>query len=295
MGRRAAASIIIAVTFLTAAGSSIWPAHDPSDRRLAGILRRLTRVARLYRDTALKFACNEQVSSRGLGRRTFTYGYVYEYDRAEGFRDYREQLTYVPPDKRDLGPPHFLKRAYSWAFLFSPGEQGWHHYWLVADQDDGEEALGRPAIKIRFEPNPPVVDGINQWYGHAWVDAETYQILKVESIHARDHNVYTRFQAALAEAARTGRQTRKPFLFDTYLTEFTVEKNGMRFPGRVVIERRRYQIVNPHSMKKYRAVRIFRIDQRYTDYRFFSIRTAEEILEIVLTGQGLAPQSENKR
>ena len=135
MCRRTAAFIVITVTFLTAGALPVWPAHDPVDHRLTGILQRLARVAQLYRDTALKFACNEQVKTRGLGRRTFRYSYLYEYDQVEGFRDYRQTPPNVPPDQRDRRPPVYLMRAYSWAFLFSPGERDRHRYrlaWIVS-------------------------------------------------------------------------------------------------------------------------------------------------------------------
>ena len=64
-------------------------------------------------------------------------------------------------------------------------------------------------------------------------------------------------------------------------------ENGMRFPGRVLIEGHRYRINSPREKKAYRAIPIFRVEQLYTNYRFFSIRTAEEIKRIVLGNQGL--------
>jgi hypothetical protein len=64
-------------------------------------------------------------------------------------------------------------------------------------------------------------------YGKAWIDSETYDILKIEWSENRVGN-YDIFEK------RGEKFNRKPRI--TMRTEFSVEKNGIRFPSTLNLE-----------------------------------------------------------
>ena len=65
------------------------------------------------------------------------------------------------------------------------------------------------------------------------------------------------------------------------VTEFTVEKNGMRFPGRVEIVKSRYKIFKGKRGAKAIERDLFRVTQAYTSYRFFGVRARDRVRDIV--------------
>jgi hypothetical protein len=118
----------------------------------------------------------------------------------------------------------------------------------------------------------------NDWYGSAWVDRESYQLLRVEAQRPDDHAQEALLHSALQAAKQSGRKSYHgtyPIL--SYTTEFDVEKNGMRFPGRSVIEKTDFQVRGGAVLK----TPVYRVSQTYKRYRFFGVRTAEEIHTIV--------------
>jgi len=279
--RRVVRAVLLLMGTLPALSASTAAASSPPDPILEGMLRRLNRVAKLYRDGALEFSCNETMTWSDPGPRKVRSSYMYVYDDATGFHDYRTRLengrpVLVVPGSE--GPDHFLQRAYSWAFVF--GAIPNHRFFL----EGRETALGRAAYRIDFAPVPPIKEGINDWYGNVWVDVETYQILKVEAVHDDQQAAYAGFQAELkrAEPAPPGAPERK-FVFETVTTEFTVVKNGMRFPGKVTIARSRYVFPGGGRGNPYREIPLSLVTQTYDDYRFFGVRTEEEIRRIVLS------------
>jgi len=46
--------------------------------------------------------------------------------------------------------------------------------------------LERDAIVVAFAAQPPFRVGANDWFGKAWVDAESYQLLRVEAMTPAD-------------------------------------------------------------------------------------------------------------
>jgi hypothetical protein len=270
---------------LVAAGAASLAAAEPDGADAGNLLRRLAGVARLYSDAALRFACDETIVAEPGGTHRFEYIYVYGSDRK--FRDYRTR----PGSRsgREVDPaaahlPRWLGQAYCWAFLF--GEKRWSqfHYELRGDS----EALGRPALLLRFEPVAPIEKNVNDWYGTAWIDRESAQILRVEAETPDDHGQRTKFLRRLAggPAATAGPESNY-FDFETVTTEFGFEKNGMRFPTEVTIERSRYTVPGRRGRLFDRTI-VYRVRQTYDDYRFFSVRTADEIRSI-LSGGAEAP------
>jgi hypothetical protein len=254
------------------------------------ILPRLGRVAQLYRDTALRFTCKEEITDTGLGGHKFQFEYIYIYDKTSGFQDHRTHLVRGQIDRIDpekAGARHFVQRAYSWAFIFSEAEQRLHRYEMAGK----DTVLDRPAIKVDFVPIPPYRAGVNEWFGTAWVDAESYQLLRVEAMRSEAYRVNQRFQENLAVAITQATRLRpEQYVIERVSTDFTEQKNGMRFPGRVVIANSVYQIQGGSVMNGFLETPLYRVQQTYSDYNFFAVHTEQDLRNFVL-GEGQPAKS----
>lgn len=244
---------------------------------LDALLDRLRRVAGLYHDTALQFASDEEISATGL-REPCRFEYIYVYSASQGLRDFRTLPGARHPREVDPGGypiPQFLRRAYSWVFVFAASARK-HHRYAIAGED---EALGRPAIKVTFEPIPPFRRDVNEWFGTAWVDRETFQILKVEALQREEHGKQVELEKDLASPAGSGRVRPRHRSIERVTTEFSVEKNGMRFPGKASIVRTEFTV--PGAAAPVDESLVYRVEQSYSNYRFFHVRSRDEIRAIV--------------
>ncbi|MGH7341118.1 MAG: hypothetical protein ACREKH_11555, partial [Candidatus Rokuibacteriota bacterium] len=280
-----------AMAFPVAAGVAaalVAPAEvaPPSRPSLEALLARLDKVASLYRDGALKFACDETITYTPAGQRPEVHRleYIYVYDDRRDLIDYRTERRRprpgVEPKPVDLGRsdlPVFVSRAYSWVFTFERKKQPLHRFTML----DDAKALGRQAHVIRFEPIPPYQEDINDWFGTAWIDRESLQVLRVEAMKADQLAEKQRFERHRAAPRPEGAQDRTTFYsFSEIATDFTVEKNGMRFPGLVTIQRQKREIKEANWYKYDRQLAGYTVTQRYDDYQFFGVRTVAEIRAI---------------
>lgn len=251
-------------------------------------LTRLARVAELYRDTALGFACLETIEYRGKRTGRIKFSYLFIHDEDGRFRDYRTWRAGTTANARgtevnptDYHVPRFLESAYLWAFVFRSDRQALHAF---HDLGDGV-ALDRPATKLGFQPKGTVQKGLNDWVGIAWIDRETSQILKVEAWTPEDWNRRVERDAAMTDARGhdLGWES-DPYDIESIVTEYSVVKNGMRFPGRVTIVRSVSTVLGGERDFPLRERELLRVTQKYSDYEFFSVRTREEIQRIVAGG-----------
>ncbi len=282
---------LVAAMVLTMWATTTWATTEEPLPQEGPLLARLARVARLYRDNALSFTCDENIHYAGRGapvihKFRYIYRYSKERSRLEDFRVLRGRESKLSDEKKkrieleNYGLPAYLQRAYSWVFIFEEENQPHYRYEIEAR----EEALGRPAIRVSFEPIPPVEDAINDWHGRAWVDEETSQVLRVEAVPAQEFVQVELLRKALdkTEAAQNVLGYRGTFTFSDVTTEFDVEKNGMRFPGRSLIKRTEH-IVNARGEGSARRERpLYQVSQTYKRYQFFSVRTADQVRAFVL-------------
>jgi hypothetical protein len=141
----------------------------------------------------------------------------------------------------------------------------------------GEETvLGRPAIAVRIIPKPPIQEHMNDWFGTAWFDRESLQPLKFEVFKEDEFLLFSAFEVAMRGEAPTD-----DFTFTRVTALFDNEKNGMRFPSRIVIDRSRHDVKGPPGEREDKDRVEFRVTQRYSNYRFFNVRTEEEVREMV--------------
>ena len=159
--------------------------------------------------------------------------------------------------------------------------------------------LGVPAVAIEFEPGPPIEEGVNDWYGTAWVDPEMGQLLRVIALTPKDHETMNQWE----EHSGAGNVDEVEAEFSIITTWFSKEENGLRFPGRVVLEQSRYRArrgteadgplgrrltyMDGHLVEREKSGRslrrwvLLRVEQTYRDYQFFSVRAADEIQRFV--------------
>ena len=250
----------------------------PEKLQLNDVLLRLGRVARLYRDSALSFSCEEKISDTGLGHRTYHFQYTYVYDKSKGFLDYRTR----PGSDRELDLnsyriPRILRKAYSWAFIFEESRHKLYRYEIL-----GEERIAdTDALKVRFDPIAPYRRELNEWFGTAWIDRKSFQLLRVEAMRADEYSKWREFQEALEKAGRSGETKKKHYLVERISTDFTVQRNGMRFPGQVDIQMYAYTIPRNAVAEVHEESIVYHVQQVYSNYRFFNVRTKEEIRDLV--------------
>jgi len=265
------------------------------DRLLAG----MQRVAGLYLDEALSFTCNETIHFAGHGEPVLLrFRYVYRYSESDRrLYDYRvpradprarEIADPAHAELRDYGLPEFMLRAYSWAFLFLDAVQAQYRYEI----EGRDEVLGRPAIRLRFEPIPPYTPDVNDWRGRAFIDKETFQLLRVEAQRVEDDTKRKLLQAELHELHSGNDVARGSYEYSEFVTDFDVERNGMRFPGIVVIQRSAFSPTGFPGRATIEETPIYRITQTYKRYRFFRVLTRERIRSVVVDAQEDSTESD---
>ena len=141
--------------------------------------------------------------------------------------------------------------------------------------------MGRPALRVRFHPLPPYRAEFNDWSGEIWIDAESFQPLKVLGLKVGEWDKRSAFERALDQAKDSGRSHRSRHQFSEFTTEFGVEKNGMRFPSRVRFRDVRYKVYGTRKRSGYRESPLLRVHQEYDNYRFYSVRTQSEVRDVV--------------
>ncbi len=161
------------------------PNADPSDdaRPAEGVddlLRHLGERARAYETIALKFVCIESIRSTDDPRSEKHYDYMYVQAEEQRYRPYRQLHTgrlghTVAEASVDFDFPD----AYSWTLMFMPERQHLFRFKYV-----GREWFSlRQSVILEFSAPLPFTAGktIYEWSGKVWVDAENYNILKVEA------------------------------------------------------------------------------------------------------------------
>jgi hypothetical protein len=123
----------------------------------------------------------------------------------------------------------------------------------------GEEQIGKTGVfVIEARPKPGVPPSRNL-YGKAWIDPISGDILKIEWSESR--------VGRLDVFEKRGRlYNRKPRL--VIRSEFSAEKNGIRFPSRLSIE-------EAYLKESGKAFVRSRTEVVYKDFKFFSVREEE--------------------
>jgi hypothetical protein len=282
----AAACLMLGPSHLEAAAPPAEPAHDDSSRPNAAVdqvLDHLGRLAELYRDQALQFTCDERIDyeDRANKHEIHDFEYIYVYDESRGFLEYRT-LPHAgvkkgaPPAEIDPAMyrlPTFVRRAYSWIFIFEPGKRKLYRYTL-----EGRELVhGRQALRLRFDPILPYDTDLNDWVGMAWVDEEDSQLLRIEAQKVDQRARKLAYERLLSGVDPIEDHAGEPYSFMEIATEFKEQKNDLAFPDATVTTRRHCEAKPGKHGIKSTCWPVYSVTQTYTNYRFFSIRTRDEI------------------
>jgi hypothetical protein len=165
--------------------------------------------------------------------------------------------------------PAYLRSAYLWVFVFRRERWPHHHYEVLGQ----EELYGRAATVIRFTPTPPYRTGVNEWFGAAWVDDETAQLLRVEAHRAEDEETLRDVERHAAGEAVSD----WVYVVEEITTEFGVERHGLRFPSRVELRHDTYDFLRGLKAWRRATRTLLRVYQTYSDYRFFEVETTSEL------------------
>jgi hypothetical protein len=282
--------MLLATGFAAAALSiATRSAGDPVPERA---LQRLARVAELYRDNALGFACEETIAYSGRRSGRLQFAYLFIRDDSGKLRDFRTWKTGTTAEERgrevdpaDYDVPRFLTSAYLFAFVFRSDRQPLYRFYVA-----GEDQIdGRSAMRIQFIPRNPIRKGLNDWVGYADIDRETSQILKVDAYTPANWNLLVRRDTDVAAAeARKLLDDYQTYEIERVATEFGFEKNGMRFPSHVEITTTRFTVLPGGAEDPYREKKVRAVTQDYSKFEFFSVRSSDEITRFV-NGDGPLP------
>ena len=191
--------------------------------------------------------------------RKVKHSFVYDYQCVRAGRTIREARTQLEENgKRKIVPDAALRTsmaAFGAAFLGPVGLFGEHvqpgYDFAIA----GRDRIGDiPVVIIDVKPRPGAPDTRNL-YGQAWVDPATGEILKTEWSESRvgRSDVFEK---------RGELFKRTPRLVN--LSEFSAEKNGIRFPSRLYFE-------EAYLRESGQAFIRSKTEVVYKDFRFFKV------------------------
>jgi len=275
-------ALVLGVCVVLTVGAAPPPAGPPAGPSLRQILVGLDRTSYLYLDTALRFACKETVLEWNRGSRSVhKFEYLFVYDKERGFQDYRMVVSKgrrEPANPAALGVRLFLERPYMWVIVFNRTRQDKYRYRILGTEKIG----GIPTVQVRFEPIPPYKESINDWLGTAWIDPSTHQIVRVEAMKTVDFEEQNRLEKDGQDMALPmGEGPGRSYRVERVSTDFTVIKNGMRFPGKAKVVSTLYYLPKRPEGRNPEEISEDQSTQTYSKYRFYGVRTFEEVREIL--------------
>jgi hypothetical protein len=185
--------------------------------------------------------------------------FVYDYQCVRAGGKAREARSLIEKNRKKMNVPDAVLETEVFAFgnaiqgpvgLFGGRVQDLYEY-KIAGQD---KIGGRPVVLVDSAPRDPDSAAENL-YGKAWIDATTFDILKIEWSEKG-----VRHYAVFEERAR--KYGRKPRI--TLRSEFSIEKTGIRFPSRLYLE-------EAYLNERGRAFVRSETTVTYKDFRFFTV------------------------
>jgi hypothetical protein len=252
---------------------------DPQAGPAADLLERILEKTEIYcrrlGRVSLHFVCRERIEERqfdpprqiaGVTRSTplrhvTSVSLEYDYQLIRKGESIEERRTLLKEDKRLRNEPDAVlkTRLYKHKYLvFGPGgllSEFWQPKHMYAYL--GEETVdGEKTYVIEASPAGPAEP--NLIYGKAWIRQKDFAIVKIEW----DQRSLGNYDMILMMARTIGHQAEPRVSVVGY---YGVEKNGIRFPDRLVIR------------EDYRSTRgTYRVSEatvRYEDYKFFIVET----------------------
>jgi hypothetical protein len=270
------AQSLLGVAFLV---SLAWPQSqtgpDPAAdaAKLALVLQKTADYCRRLEGALLDFVCIEEVketlhyevfeNDRDFGslriiNRAYENTFFYEYQLVRNAEKTKETRTMIEKNGRKCrekvagvgtlrfrfeniiyGPVDLLKRAHQSHFIYS----------IVQEEPKPEEGT----VVIQAVPDPS--DQEYRPFGKIWVRESDFAILKIDYERRSLRSLYAQNQDG---------NTKKGESQFELISEFGVEKNGIRFPSRLVFQEVK---VDRSGTKDVRS----RAEITYRDYKFFTV------------------------
>ncbi len=147
---------------------------------LDDLFKHLGERAHAYETIALRFVCIESVRTSDEPRKERHYDYMYVQEEEQRYKPYRQAHTgRLGKTVAETAVEFDFPDAYSWTLMFVPDRQKLFHF-----RYSGQEWFSlRQSHILEFSAPLPFTSGktIYEWSGKVWVDAENYNILKVEA------------------------------------------------------------------------------------------------------------------
>jgi hypothetical protein len=279
---------IISISFSSAPAFDQQPsskAQAAASVDLETILIKTAEYCKKLEGVAFDFVCREEIAERidpsleismplvpnwtwsGPGQKVYMSGrpsdiknsYVYDYQCVRAERKVREVRRLLEENKKKKDEPDAKLKTMVFVFgnvmqgpvgLFGERVQILYDYRIV-----GQDKIGkRPVVIVDSVPRAEDSEAKNL-FGKAWIDAETCDILKIEWSEKRVGN-FDIFEK------RGETFNRKPRI--TLRTEFSVEKNGIRFPSKLSLE-------EAYLTDRGRVFVRSETNVVYKDFKFFSV------------------------
>jgi len=264
---------------------AVNPDQIPSAVDLPSLMVRLSDYCRKLESAALDFVCREEISekidpnleaSRPLvpnwtyttsGSRVYLSAripdiknsYVYDYQCIRAKGEIREIRTLLEENKKKKNEPNATLKTSNFVYgtpLLGPVGLFGERFQLDYDYKiTGQDKINkRPVVIVDASPKPDTPEAKNL-YGKAWIDPATADILKIEWSEKRVGH-FDIFEE------RGKKLERKPRI--TLRSEFSAEKNGIRFPSKLFIE-------EAYVNERGRAVVRSETTVTYKNFKFFTV------------------------
>ncbi len=149
---------------------------------------------------ALRFVCVETVHDTEDAKDDKRYDYMYVEEQPQRYKPYRQRHTGKPGPGAEVSLDLQFPDAYSWTLIFVGQRQH-----LFKFRYAGQEWYSlRRAHVLQFDAPLPFTSGrmIYEWSGKVWVDAENFNILKVEATPGNQEDRIQRELAAYRKSPR---------------------------------------------------------------------------------------------
>jgi len=199
-------------------------------------------------------------SARIVPLRKLHNSYIYDYQCIREGQTIRETRTLIEENGQRKNVPNAALQTsvivYGHALL-SPINLFGEGVYRTNDYRIGNRTLlrGRPVVVIEARPKEGS-ELKGAYHGSAWIDEKTSEIYKI----SWDQSAIGNIDIFMKRGRRYGRHPRLGVT-----TEFTVEKNGIRFPSRILFEE---AYVNDQGRALVRSSTTI----TYRDFRFFTVQ-----------------------
>lgn len=259
-------------------------AHSPAlaqgggrGAQLEDLLPRLARRAAIYKETALRFACVEEVTRTEFNKEetvkkeeSVVHDYLLENTRRSGLRPYRAILSRNDKEtnRHQVKPDYETPEPYAWQLLFVESGQGRFQFELI----DQEFVNPHDTWVIDFIALASYATGnrIEEWDGTVWVDQDTLDILRVKARPSKEAETLEARLAEYRQAFRVlGMSTKKKPRSRSLTVEFNLQREELRFPSRSLYA---VHLVDEVDVRRPESG----VVQRFRDYVFFDVESLDK-------------------